>query len=869
MLSPLETAENIIATYTSQSLEVSLPRLHLSFFVNTNGELECRSMPNYVVDKSQSCGTMFGLRNKLLLCPRPNSSDQSLLPRRVIIPQGKVSFCTMGDFTSISINTDAEQHVRWHEYTIDTDLGRLTSNTSLRSKLYQCYLHALTSHCLPDPLLGHTGTEEALYMLRSAACRSFQRLDGHEAKLLELIGELTPKRVYYPTNLRSMATVKWNDLPALSQHHDYFGAVCTILDHARVLETLYDQPTTFDSRDRDQLLLNRAASRNKVYYPSDLQISEQPSSFDDVGYKSRDVPDRETAGHVAYQASWSIWNAQPSLDRKLLQPKLWDLMRSWGSVGPASGEVSLRYSRYWLEFDAARDWFAVYNLCRHAVNGGLPSMRIKLSFCLSAAAYSKSKYSDIIPLFIVFALDERCRYLSPPPDLSYTLSDGVAPALANLENLVSRSALSIEWIPAQLFKVEATGSKKVRRRRRKEEYNAVIQRESSLAAKSILPQWPDHRSVDLPKMWFDKSECHRYIEGYIQSISRNIQLKDYVLQLQNILQQYGNLSVPTSTRYEFSSRFTTSHSKAPSYSIRDVLSSRNNVPIPLAEQPLLEDRISPTTADTLEPVDSDGLGILIEELQHSWQPLLELYGNELDRSYRELMGHSASQSAQGDVPSHELLHLYHDECSHRKYKIFSEISATLAPSQHVEKANAIAGLWPRITPRSLLSQLAQDRIGTLPDQWKAVITHYAVCLLKFQQSQRLLELSSSQKREELLREIDTMRSDVLAESTPDWLLVQVRPLRFRRSRLRWPLGTDRGKFHGSSGSGSCRTQNDFSKLQPEHIPSTQYGRGQVVSYCASRCFDSRGWLKPHESRDTQTSIEPDVPTTRYPTVWTT
>ena len=387
---------------------------------------------------------MFGLRNKLILCPRPNSSDQCLLPRRVIIPQGKVSFSTVGDFTSISINTDGEQHVRWHEYTIDTDLGRLASNTSLMSKLYQCYLHALTSHCLPDPLLGHTGTEEALYMLRSAACRSFQRLDDQEAKLLESISKLTPKRVYYPIHLQAMATVKWNDLPAFSQHHDYFGAVCTILDHARVLEALYDQPTTFDIRDRDQLLLNRAASRNKVYYPSDLQISEQPSSLDDVRYKSRDVPGQKTAGHVAHQTSWSIWNARPCLDHKLLQQKLWDLMCSWGSVGPASSEFSPRYSRYWLQFDAARDWLVTYDLCRHAVNGGLQSMKIKLSFCLSAAAYSKSEYSELIPFFIAFALDERCRHLSPPPDLSYTLSDGVAPVLAKIEHFVSQSALPIE-----------------------------------------------------------------------------------------------------------------------------------------------------------------------------------------------------------------------------------------------------------------------------------------------------------------------------------------------------------------------------------------------------------------------------------------
>ncbi len=244
---------------------------------------------------------MFGLQNKLILCPATDSSEESLLPRRIIIPQGKVSFSSTGDFTSVSINTDGQQRVRWHEYTIDTELGCLMSNTSLSSKLYQCYLHALTSHCLPDPLLGHTGTEEALYMLRGASCQSLQRLEGQETKLLELISNLTPNRVYYPRGLQSMASVKWNDLPALSQHDDFFVAVCSILDHARLLEALYDPPITFDSLVRDPILLNRAASRNKLYYPSDLQISGKPSSVDDLEYRSRDVPDSDSdsAEHVS------------------------------------------------------------------------------------------------------------------------------------------------------------------------------------------------------------------------------------------------------------------------------------------------------------------------------------------------------------------------------------------------------------------------------------------------------------------------------------------------------------------------------------------------------------------------------------------
>jgi hypothetical protein len=66
---------------------------------------------------------------------------------------------------------------RKHNYfRINTALGRLVDNGSLQSKLFLCHLHAATSHCLPDPLTGRTGTEEALRILKSAAVASFIRL---------------------------------------------------------------------------------------------------------------------------------------------------------------------------------------------------------------------------------------------------------------------------------------------------------------------------------------------------------------------------------------------------------------------------------------------------------------------------------------------------------------------------------------------------------------------------------------------------------------------------------------------------------------------------------------------------------------------
>jgi hypothetical protein len=787
LLASLESPEHIVATHTTRKLDISLPRFHLSFIVNANWELECCSIPGYIVDNTQSFGTMFGLRTKLVLCPSPSGSGEPLRPRRVIIPQGDISFSTNGDFANVSINTNAGQHVIWHEYTVDTDLGCLTSNTSLSSKLYQCYLHALTSFCLPDPLLGHTGTEEALYILRSATCRSFQRLDVQEAKLLESIGELSPSIVR-----SSRATLKWCHLPALSQHHDFFGFARSILDHACTLEALYDPPTTFNTSSRDQTPLRRAACRNKLYYSSDLHTAEQLSSQDDIKYMSGGVYGPESSEHLAFRTSWSLWNAQPSLEHT--SPNLWDLMKHWNSLGPASSEISLQYSRYWLQFYAPRDWLMICDLIRKSAKRNLRNLRIELSFSLSAAAYSRSIHPNLILFMIIFVLNERCRNLSPPPNLSYALVDGLAPELTRLEKIVFECALPIS--PTSVNSVEVGGTRrqntKFWQKRKHEstseksydpayvaEYQATIRRESLTLANLILHRWPDHKSVDPPEQWFNRSECNRRIEEYFQSISWNIRLEEHVLQVQSIMRQYEGTSISAGVPYVFSPQFITGHSQLPLYSLCDIFSSRINAPTPVAlEGPSICRAILRTEEKASESPQaiSESLEILIKEIRHSPNPLLQLYGNELGNSHRELWGKNAPQYARDALPSHEAILLYHKECSHRKDKFFSELSAALAPFLIVEEISHIAGLWPRITPRSMLRQLAHDRIGTLPEGWKLAITCYAVCFLVYKQSLRLLELSSRRQHEELIREIEAIRYDILSESSPDWLLIQVRPL---------------------------------------------------------------------------------------------
>ncbi len=378
---------------------------------------------------------------------------------------------------------------------------------------------------------------------------------------------------------------------------------------------------------------------------------------------------------------------------------------------------------------------------------------------------------------MIFALDKRCRNLNHPRSSSYTLSDGLVQDLTHLKELVSLSALPISLTPAYSLTPREAEAKGVEKKR-KAEYDAAIKRESSIVAESILHQWPDYRSVDFRELWFDKPDCHRRISEYIQSISRNIQLRNHVLKLQGILKRYEDLSMPTAMRHVFSPQFFTDNSKAPSYPLCSVLVSRPNVStLSLDGEPFQGHAIPPTatTSAVPPPVGLDSLKAIIEELQRSRQPLLQLYGNDLNKSHYELLGEKVPQVDLDAVPSHEALLLYHKECCHRKDKTFAKIAAALAPSLNVEEISCTAGLWPRITPRSILRQLVQDRLDTLPNQWKFVITCYAISFLKYQQSLRMLELSSRQNSEDLLREVETIISNVLTESTPNWLLVQVRP----------------------------------------------------------------------------------------------
>ena len=290
VLAPLGDRHRIHCVLSPQPLapqyptvEVEIPTIHLGFSL-TKGQamLRSREARNYVVDLDQSVSTLIGFRNKLML--RHVTTNNRIM----LVAEGPVSY--EADYGHVKVAVAKSTTTRVHQLGVDAKIGRLIDNGSLGCKMFLAYLHSLTSFCLPDPLLGRTGTEEAVTILQSAALKSFDRLSPEETDILKSIAKLTPGRCYYPTFLREMQTVTWDSaLSTFSQSTDLLKSVTSIMDHAarnNVFhpETAWVRPSLTRT---DAHLMERESIRSSAFRVSGYGAEDHTTTLDDI-YGRRD-----------------------------------------------------------------------------------------------------------------------------------------------------------------------------------------------------------------------------------------------------------------------------------------------------------------------------------------------------------------------------------------------------------------------------------------------------------------------------------------------------------------------------------------------------------------------------------------------------
>jgi len=407
LFSPLEDQEHIHVTFnrTSQVTAVELPRIQLDFYMKM-GELEVHSRQyrGMIVDSDQRIGALCGLFNKLVLRYVDGGGE-----RLILIPEGACNPEKTTHHTLLRVSLDSLQ--RAHAYRIDKVLGRIVDNGSLQSKLYLCFLHGLTSHCLPDPLTGLTGTEASLVILRSGALSSFPSMTESDFKILTQIALLSPSRTYQPCRKPISHKVKWNpNLSALSQHAEFFIAVEAIFNQLLkmkplVLKEEYVDPPKLHTMNRS--LLERDLIRSSSFRVDGFGAEHYSTTLDQT-YESRvkdDDPHRGERVFVAASAVLRHDNATfEKIDATTMQNCITEYLKNDLILGPNSRKKQwpLHYDSLWISSPHLYLPQAWCSLHKRLAKNPYPMHKFDIMMWLSAVAFGKFAKMDLIKALAAF-----------------------------------------------------------------------------------------------------------------------------------------------------------------------------------------------------------------------------------------------------------------------------------------------------------------------------------------------------------------------------------------------------------------------------------------------------------------------------------
>ncbi|KAG2137479.1 hypothetical protein DEU56DRAFT_945983 [Suillus clintonianus] len=777
---PLEDARLMMVTCNIASgstplLKVDLPRYGLEFFIDEDRELQSRNMRNMVVDAIQSTGTMLGLQNQLVLRPKSKIADEH--PRTVIIPDGRISYSANGHHVEVTIAPEGSR-VMFHVYRVDTDLRCLTGNVGLTSKLYQALLHAVTSGCLPDPLTRRTGTEEALHLLHSAACRSFMKLRPRDTDLLREISSLSTRRVWYPTHLQKMQTVSWSCLSPLAQHHGFHPAAKSIMDYGMQLSTFSEGSSNLRSTCElppfTYHLLERASVRASAVYPDQFSL---PLSLGDIDviYASRDVPDK-FAEERAFKTAFMVlqWPSRLPVQRNLLS-----LLTQWGDVQGISESLSLRYSKDWLQPTFPSILLSAYDRCRRASKKDT----FQLVFTLASVSYSLLEDHSLVATLLAFVTIPEIRSLAGPPKFaeSYDLSDGFMLSDKILNNIISSCSIDYEASQERYLAAMLGEDEKALGQRRFSAFEEECDSQKQVILSKVRDAWPCEDPPALKKRQakcYNLNELSAKLSPVFRSCWRNRCLKLHLDVLQGTLNRFYTPNPPSKlpSRYNLDSHPEDLSVASPASSVdaQYLFDSRDPPVINMSGS----SQVLPDSNRRELPPDyrvTARLQQLINDFRARGNDKFRCkYADDLGKSRKIYCEENIVAQPDSAPYTMEVLLEYHYLHISKFQDSLATIMHALSPASAAEHTLYNAGLWPRVSPNFLFTRMGSAAGYSLRKAWRTTLVHLSQILLQLQHSRRLLVFAANKNWVEFFKELESEECEGFdPELYPDWLLIQI------------------------------------------------------------------------------------------------
>ncbi|KAK2606446.1 hypothetical protein QQS21_003139 [Conoideocrella luteorostrata] len=742
---------------TLGDIEIALPRLQLSFKLGkAKSNIMSKEFQGLEVDENQNLGTLIGLRNKILL--RKNISVERLL----LVPGGQVHFHRSDGHTQVSI--DSETVTRTHVYRVDDRLGRLIDNGSAQDKIFMAYLHALTSFCLPDPLTGKTGTEQALSILDSAAVRSFDRWSRESFDLLLKLARLTPGRKYYPEHKRVMQTVHWlPQLGFLAQHNGFFTLVQAIFN--RTVRSRFFYPESWIKPPLlthvDSTLLRRDDIRSATFrlscYGAELHSSQHDGTYAsrDRWQESRRVRDVLGIASTVYRESMGPHFTLP----QDLKSHLWHLLSGSDIVQGRNHQIPdgrLSYDAQWLtdESFVFENWVVLHRL----LSDGLSLVgKFHFALWLSAMAFGQEVDKAILYIVAGFAICPELRRLHLPSASSFHLKNGVIPKAHEISQALLSASKPLRECPENSLPRLQGEAKGIYQRRQTGQFKQHRSAAIESLAEAMRVQWPCEvlkvQADDNPSrrwhVYIDMSHAMDLVNSKFKSWFANRCFQQYLERISNATPRQEthlsiaalSLSMKPGTRVRQRRTFICS---------KDVFSHR--APRILEVTCSVAGRLLTQCRSAVRP----GLrlsGLVAQLDRRSSSTFERKYVEQLTQSLEALEnyrhGFIQQRLLQEDVVL--VLNQHHGDCTRRVNEIYRTIVeaayCTLLENtesflpDHIAVPNLYQ--WPRIRPAFFLQQLCAKRWVTLSPDWKRCIVQYGVALTHLQQAERLLSLTAN------------------------------------------------------------------------------------------------------------------------------
>lgn len=771
VLSPLEHAKHmhIILNSQTQILEVQLPRLKLEFFLkNGTSQLESKQFPGMSVDTKQSFGALTGLVNKLVLRGKMDSS------RSVIIPHGRVQPKKEGDHVRVDIYTSA-QPISYHIYSIDSQIGRLVDNGSLKSRLFKCYLHAVTAHGLIDELTGQTGTEEALSILESPSIRSYLCLEQAESELLLLLAQLTPRRLFYPKHLQVMQEVHWAAISPLAQHFSFYALVRSVFEQVRRYSLFYDKPNELPDADirGDQHLLERAAIRDSANHVDEFGARKHTDEYDTL-YVARDHIQGSIKESWAFQTAKLVdnWSVNLKGCSELLRE-----IESWQDTLQGCGTVDsfpLGYDVNWL---APRNQFLPDHWCvfhRILTQAEVENDKYKIMMFLSTLAYSQhmEKEQELVQTLLAFATVPELRRIRLPENKSFDLALGYTPDRRILTAVARKWARPFHTCPEDDLPRNHGESWEDANDRRRDKHKTALDDCVDVFVDGLVCQWPV-ANVRVPvgaqlNIYISLKEATDDARKCFQNWHKNAKFKESIGEIQKILngliagdQKPEGYFIPM-PQYFY-------QPKQCHVTFGDITSR----PAPKLFRARLSNFDSWVGEQDEDRAEHDKLkSLLARLLSESPGGFEKQYAMDLLKSFDSLSGSAEARLIESSEALKQPLIKHLRQCQKHVDNVYHTICHCLQEETSITRRLACRSkMWPRLSTTSLLHHLIGES-ASLRDDWKGCLVEYGVAISNLQRAERLL--ASIGNNVELLNELSNPgHQDWDPLDHPEWLLLEI------------------------------------------------------------------------------------------------